>query len=53
METIDTMVRNAKTLSEANIDWSPTAGMFWFTGMVIIMAVTGIAAAIQEARSAR
>ncbi len=35
METIDTMVRNAKTLSEANIDWSLDAGPIWLIGMVV------------------
>jgi len=53
METIDMMVRNAKTLSEANIDWSLTAGPIWLAGMAAIAGVVLVIGMIDEARRAR
>jgi len=35
METINTITNNAQALSNVNIDWSPSGGMFWLTLMVV------------------
>jgi len=44
MDVIDTMITNAQTLANANIDWSPAAGPIWLAGMMCafgIMLVVG------------
>lgn len=53
METIEMMVRNAKALSEANIDWSLTAGPIWLAGMVVGAVVLSVAFGIEEVRRDR
>ena len=35
METLNTIATNAHILANAEINWSPNAGMFWFTLMVV------------------
>lgn len=44
MDTIDTMITNARILSNANIDWSPDGGMLWLTTFMalgVTMLVAG------------
>ncbi len=44
MDTIDTMISNARILSNVNIDWSLAAGPIWLAGMMCafgIMLVVG------------
>ena len=41
METLNTITTNWTTLSNATIDWSPTAGPIWLLGTTIVMAVYG------------
>jgi hypothetical protein len=53
METIEMMVRNAKALSEANIDWSLTAGPIWLAGMVVGVVVLSVVFGIEEVRRDR
>ena len=53
METIEMMVRNAKALSEANIDWSPTAGPIWLVGMVAGWLALSVVFGIEEVRRER
>ena len=45
MDTIDTMISNARILANADIDWSLDGGMIWLTGMAVI-CVTMLAVAI-------
>jgi uncharacterized membrane protein YoaK (UPF0700 family) len=42
MEILNTITNNFFILSNATIDWSPTAGPIWLLGMTIIMAVYGV-----------
>jgi hypothetical protein len=53
METIEMMVRNAKALAEANIDWSLTAGPIWLAGMVVGVVVLSVVFGIEEVRRDR
>lgn len=53
METIEMMVRNAKALSEANIDWSLTAGPIWLVGMVAVWLALSVVFGIEEVRRER
>lgn len=53
METIEMMVRNAKALSEANIDWSLTAGPIWLVGMVAGWLALSVVFGIEEVRRER
>lgn len=57
METIEMMVRNAKALSEANIDWSLTAGPIWLVmmtlGVTVVMGIMWVEESKRERRNAR
>ena len=53
METINTIITNAHTLSQAHIDWSPTAGPIWLVGMMASMVVGMILAGVSESRRDR
>ena len=53
MEVIETIIKNARIMANAEVDWSLTAGPIWLAGMGLIAVVFGIAAVVQEARSAR
>lgn len=57
METIEMMVRNAKALSEANIDWSLTAGPIWLVmmtlGVTVVMGIAWVEESKRERRNAR
>ena len=46
MDTLDTMITNARILANTNIDWSLTAGPIWLVGMMCafgIMLLVGTA----------
>lgn len=53
MDTINTIITNARTLSNAPIDWSPTAGPIWLVGMMAGMAVLVVCAWVSEVRRER
>ena len=53
METIETIISSYHQLSNAHIDWSPTAGMVWLTPMMIgfiALMAWGIPAADRRTR---
>jgi len=50
METLNTITNNFFILSNATVDWSPTAGPIWLLGMTIIMAVYGAFALVHISR---
>jgi len=46
MDTIDTIITNARILANANIDWSLDGGMLWLTSFMVLgvtMLVVGTA----------
>ena len=57
MDTINTIITNAHTLSQANINWSLDAGPIWLVmmtvGVVTIMVMAGVSEARQERQEAR
>ena len=53
METIDTIITNAQSLSQAHIDWSPTAGPIWLAGMMAGVAILAVWAGVSESRRDR
>ena len=53
METIDTIITNAQSLSQAHIDWSPTAGPIWLVGMVAGWLALSVVFGIEEVRRER
>ena len=53
MEILNTITNNFFILSNATIDWSPTAGPIWLLGTTIIMAVYFATWAILENRRER
>lgn len=50
MDTINTIITNAQTLANANIDWSPAAGPIWLVALVVICAISGAITAWRESR---
>lgn len=53
MEVIETIIKNARIMANAEVDWSLTAGPIWLAGMAAIVVVTMTVAAIQEVRAGR
>ena len=53
MDTINTIITNAQTLSEAPIDWSLTAGPIWLVMMTLGATVIMGIAIVTEARTER
>lgn len=57
MDTINTIITNAQTLSEASIDWSLTAGPIWLVmmtlGATVIMGIAWVEEAKRDRRNAR
>ena len=57
MDTINTIITNAQTLSEAPIDWSLTAGPIWLVmmtlGATVIMGIAWVEEAKRDRRNAR
>lgn len=53
MDTINTIITNAQTLSNAPIDWSPTAGPIWLVGMVAGWLALSVVFGIEEVRRER
>lgn len=53
MDTINTIIKNAGTLSQVTIDWSPTGGMIWLTAVGTVMVVVFIAWMVGEERASR
>ena len=46
MDTIDTIITNARILANSNIDWSLDGGMLWLTSFMVLgvtMLVMGTA----------
>jgi hypothetical protein len=39
MEILNTISTNARTLANANIDWSLDGGMIWLTAMVVVFSL--------------
>jgi hypothetical protein len=53
MDTINTIIKNAQTLSQAEVNWSLDAGPIWLVMMMVGVAVIAIAAWVSEARQER
>jgi len=53
MDTINTIIKNAGTLSQVTIDWSPTGGMIWLTAVGGVMMVAFTVWMVGEERAAR
>jgi hypothetical protein len=53
MDTINTIIKNAQTLSQAEVNWSLDAGLIWLVMMMVGVAVIAIAAWVSEARTER
>ena len=53
METINTIITNAQTLSHAHIDWSPNGGMLWLTSFMVIGLVFVAGLVVHDARQTR
>ncbi len=53
METIHTIITNARSFANAPIDWSPAAGPIWLAGMMAGMAVLMVCAWVSEVRRDR
>ena len=53
MDTINTVIANAQTLSSVPINWSLDAGPIWLVMMMVGVAVIVIAAGVSEARRDR
>ena len=57
MDTINTIITNAQTLSQAPIDWSLTAGPIWLVmmtlGATVIMGIAWVEEAKRDRRNAR
>ena len=53
MDTINTIIKNAGTLSQVTIDWSPTGGMIWLTAVGTVMMVAFAVWMVGEERASR
>lgn len=53
MDTINTIITNAHTLSQAPINWSPSAGPIWLAFMTVCMMAGAVAFGVGEARRDR
>jgi hypothetical protein len=53
MDTINTIITNAQTLSQAEVNWSLDAGPIWLVMMMVGVAVIALAAWVSEARQER
>jgi hypothetical protein len=53
MDTINTIIKNAQTLSQAEVNWSLDAGPIWLVMMMVGVAVIAIAAWVSETRQER
>jgi hypothetical protein len=53
MDTINTIITNAHTLSQANINWSLSAGPIWLAFMTVCFVVGTVAFGVSEARRER
>jgi hypothetical protein len=53
MDTINTIIKNAQTLSNTPIDWSLNGGVVWFLMMVAGVVVIALAAWVSETRQER
>ena len=53
MDTINTVIANAQSLSSVPINWSLDAGPIWLVGMMVGVAIIMIAAWVSEARKDR
>jgi len=53
MDTINTIIKNAQALSQAEVNWSLDAGLIWLVMMMVGVAVIAIAAWVSEARQER
>jgi hypothetical protein len=50
---MDTIIKNAGTLSQVTIDWSPTGGMIWLTAVGTVMMVAFAVWMVGEERASR
>jgi len=53
MDTINTVIANAHTLSQAHINWSLSAGPIWLAFMTFAMVVGMVMVGVSEARRER
>lgn len=53
METLDTVIKNAVTLWNSPIDWSPTAGMIWLVPTMVVMALSLVVFTVRDDRRKR
>jgi len=53
MDTINTIIKHAGTLSQVTIDWSPTGGMIWLTAVGGVMMVAFTVWMVGEERAQR
>ena len=53
MEVIETIIKNARIMANAEVDWSLTAGPIWLAGMMAGMAVLAVCAWVSEVRRER
>lgn len=53
MDTINTIITNAHTLSQAHVNWSLDAGPIWLAFMTFAMVVGMVAFGVSEARRER
>ena len=53
MDTINTIITNAHTLSQAHVNWSLDAGPIWLAFMTVCIVVGMVMAGVSEARRER
>jgi hypothetical protein len=53
MDTINTIITNAQTLSQAEVNWSLDAGPIWLVGMVAGWLALSVVFGVQEVRRER
>lgn len=53
MEILDTVIKNSIALSNAHIDWSPTAGMIWLVPTMVVMVISLVVFTVSDDRRKR